>query len=85
MRNNLVTIFHCAECGTALTIADAGAAIKPDVSTLCMNPKLDTGADIHVTRLSILPCYKCKDKYSRPARAIADAIKQLGALDGVDE
>ena len=84
MRNNLVTIFHCAECGHALSIADYGAAIKPDTSSIGMEPKLDTGALIHVTRISILPCYKCKDKYSRPARAIADAIKQLGALDGID-
>ena len=77
MRNNLVTIFHCADCGAALELSGELEAEKPKLGSLNMNPPLETGAAIRVNRISIEPCRKCKEEYTRPAFALAGLLKDI--------
>jgi len=75
--NNLVTVFHCADCGNALDVGCAANYAKPSIN-MDFNPKYETGD--HVNRISIKPCGKCKRAYSEPLIAIAGALEAIKAI-----
>jgi len=79
MRNNLVTVFHCSQCGKPLTIADKSEEPSREYETARMDPPLPTGAAMSVNRINLHPCQPCIDKWIIPARAIANAIKDLNS------
>lgn len=78
MRNQLITTIHCAECGSALDIATShNKPAKPDTSGL----HRPTGAAYLGNEISVKPCRKCKENYSKPALLIRDAVKALDDLN----
>lgn len=64
-RTDLVTKFMCAECGSELTL-------NVDKSRCGANSAYVINTLIHVN-----PCVNCKEKYSKPARLIKEALKDL--------
>ncbi len=69
MRKNLVTTFHCHECGTQLSLS-----YKPK-DGVRERPLEDgfTGAAMVGNRLWIEPCHRCKE----PAEKVMQAVKTL--------
>jgi len=82
MRNNLVTILHCADCGKPLELAyEKDGPARPDTSSLKMSPCLPTGGEMLPNRISVKPCRYCKERITGPAVRLKQAIADLGELD----
>jgi len=80
-RNNLIMHFECTECGNRLNISSK--INEPDhYSSLTENPKLETGANNHVTPVvGIYPCNNCIEKYTKPAEKLVEALRLINEVD----
>lgn len=73
-RTNLVTSFICTGCGENLTLSfDKLGQPAPKAETSFGSG----GAYVLENRIYVNPCKRCIEKSIAPARAIADALKQL--------
>lgn len=81
-QNQLVTTFHCADCGHPVTlvhkISCAEANLTPIANTLMAISKPEYTL---YNQISIKPCKPCMEKVTGPAQAIAQALKTLGNTD----
>ncbi len=81
MRNNLVTVLHCAECGKHLELAHEGdKPAKQDCSTLEMEPRMPTGSEMLASRISVKPCRHCMERITGPAVRLKNALDELKAV-----
>lgn len=83
MRNNLVFQFFCSECGAQLNIKRQVEQTVKCENTLTStdNPPLPTGGCMEkVPGIQIVPCRKCIEKYTGPAKAMALALKDMQAI-----
>lgn len=79
--NNLVTVLHCADCGSPLGICKEQGNNKHPISynTNELNPPLES-SQVHMVRISVYPCDKCKAEYGKPVFALADLLKDVAKL-----
>lgn len=79
MRNNLITRFHCSECGNILNLVypkDAAEPVEPGYGVV--TPSEPTGAAcVYTPRIMVEPCRFCIEKYTGPAKQLAKAITVL--------
>jgi hypothetical protein len=86
MRTNLIMHFHCSECGNQLKLKnESEGAKKPvyhDDTYRTQEPKEPTGAACYYTpKISIEPCKRCIEKYTKPAKQLVDAINIINNGD----
>ena len=75
MRKNLLMHFHCSECGGILDIALDSDRTEPKDLYVEGEP---TGAMCyHAPRISVEPCKGCIEKYTKPAKAMVQAVKAM--------
>lgn len=79
MRTNLILHLHCAECGARLKLCypkERNAdPVEPGYGEADNEP---TGAACFFPdKISVQPCEKCIEKYTGPARQLADALKRM--------
>jgi hypothetical protein len=82
MRTNLILHFYCSECGNRLNIKTNGdEKVENDNgfgNGFNESPKEPTGAECrYVPDIQIDPCVYCIEKYTRPAKALVDALSEL--------
>ena len=80
MRTNLIMHFHCSECGRQLNIAnERERKVEPKYEgCFHQNPEEPTGAACHYTpKISVEPCRNCIEKYTGPARKLAEALSEF--------
>jgi len=79
MRNVILTILHCSDCGEPLdiqykeeqvTTVNISGTYQENKGGLCES-------DLFRTRISVAPCSPCMDKYIGPGKKLAEAIKVL--------
>lgn len=73
MRTNLITTFHCFDCGKKLEV-DYGEGVKTESPYSQGDP---TGAAVMYSKVVVKPCRSCIEKHTGPARKLAEAIKEL--------
>jgi len=81
MLNNLITVFHCAECGDPLYMCDASKSAKPNIRTSIFSPPMPEHFS-NISRLFIRPCDNCKEKYAKPARLLSEALECMNVSKG---
>lgn len=79
MRTNLVFQFYCFDCGSQLRFTYEDGEKMTEASCREQNPKLETGAMNRVSGHYVLPCAKCKSKYTKP---LEDMKKALSSING---
>lgn len=79
MRTNLITHFHCSECGHILNVEYDKEDGPPKIEEL--DKELPTGAACRHNRILVVPCKHCINKVTGPARKLAEAIKEMGGSD----
>lgn len=73
-RNNLVTTFHCSECGNQLTLSYKNAhQIKSESDGI-------TGSDKVQYKITIYPCDRCIKTWRRPAELLKELTSCMEAL-----
>lgn len=78
MRAHLITHLHCANCGSILEAVFPDDAAPPHKQLM---PNEPTGALCYHQRVSVRPCKSCIEKAVGPARKLAQAISELGAIN----
>lgn len=73
MRANLITTFHCYDCGNRLEV-DYGRETKLSSSH---SPDDPTGAAVCYNQVVVRPCRNCIEKYTRPARKLVEAVREI--------
>lgn len=77
-RTNLISVFHCYECGRKLRLASKP---KPDVE-----PESDwsisdpTGAEVLYNAVQVYPCRHCIETHTKPAKKLTEALRELGQI-----
>jgi hypothetical protein len=84
MRTNLIMHFHCAECGSVLNLREPSEEKVPNeryesgVWAGRGHDKEPTGAAVrYVEAVQVEPCRVCIDRYTGPAKRLAEAMQQL--------
>lgn len=79
MRTNLVMRFNCSECGNQLILRLPEESAEPiELPLRCENPPKPVGANkLNAGLIMIKPCAHCIEKYTGPAKKLAEAIKTI--------
>jgi hypothetical protein len=80
MRNNLIIQLYCAECGKVVNMDyDTENDLPPQkADSLSENPKSPTGAAcLHMPGIYVHPCKHCIQKYTGPAKQLAESLRSL--------
>jgi len=82
-RNNLITHFHCVECGNQLNMSydcdnEVKLINKPHDEQTEREP---SGGFCMYNRIKIWPCRSCIEKYTGPANKLLQALKEIKGLD----
>ena len=84
MRTNLIMHFFCSECGSQLSFAETDQGVEPkrDIH-FDQSPKEPTGAACqYASKLRIVPCKFCIEKYTGTAKQLMAAIDGINKLTG---
>ncbi len=79
MRTNLITHFHCSNCGHQLNVEYDSDCSPKKITDVVQTTREPTGACCRYNRIIVEPCKKCIEKSTRPAQLIAEGLKALGA------
>ncbi len=87
MRTNLITHFHCNECGNQLNVEydKNDSPKKKEFPSEMQTEKEPTGAACRYNEILIEPCKSCIDKHVKPAKKLAQAIRELIIEDDKSE
>ena len=79
--NTMITVLHCADCGTALGICKQQGNNHNPISynTSELEPPLEN-SQVYMNRISVYPCDKCKAEYAKPVFALSDLLKDVAKL-----
>lgn len=83
MRTNLITHFHCSDCGNQLIVKYNGDDSPQKISLpgSKQTDKEPTGAACRYIHILVQPCQPCINKHTEPARKIADAIMTINSIE----
>lgn len=89
-RHNLITHFHCAECGNILKLtygrkgSGVGKIKKPEYGSDEYNEiskSEPTGGNCrHAEVIQIWPCKHCIEKYTKPSQKLVEAINEINKV-----
>lgn len=77
MRTNLITHFHCTNCGSQLQVECERNDLPEPKKASCQTDIEPTGAECRYNLIYVEPCQICISKVLAPARKMADAIKEM--------
>ncbi len=77
MRTNLITHFYCSHCGNQLNVCYDEEKSPRKVEAQHQTEIEPTGAACRYNKILVEPCRHCIEKHTKPAKALANAIKEL--------
>lgn len=75
-RNHLITRLYCFDCGNQLDLTYDDRKKKDAPFDQGENDEPSGGYKM-VNKITVHPCRHCIDKYTAPAKALVNAVKQI--------